>query len=145
MTMPGVPCIYYGDELGMEGYGDPFSRRCFPWDNMDEVAPESVIRNWIKSLIALRKSSAAFSVGEMTEVYKIGYTYGYLREHNGEKYIVVVNFDSMHRDIRIDIARFGIAKLTSVLSTANNGEYSAQDGIFYIKNAPYSVTVYKAE
>lgn len=145
MTMPGVPCIYYGDELGMEGYGDPFSRRCFPWDNMDEVDPESVIRNWIKSLIALRKSSAAFSVGEMTEVYKIGYTYGYLREHNGEKYIVVVNFDSMHRDIRIDIARFGIAKLTSVLSTANNGEYSAEDGIFYIKNAPYSVTVYKAE
>jgi len=34
-TLPGVPCIYYGDENGMEGYGDPFCRRCFDWNNMD--------------------------------------------------------------------------------------------------------------
>ena len=30
-TLPGVPCIYYGDEAGMEGYKDPFCRRCYPW------------------------------------------------------------------------------------------------------------------
>ena len=29
--MPGVPCIFYGDEAGMEGYGDPFCRRPVPW------------------------------------------------------------------------------------------------------------------
>lgn len=35
-TLPGVPCIFYGDENGMEGYGDPFCRRCFDWNNTDE-------------------------------------------------------------------------------------------------------------
>ncbi len=31
MTFPGVPAIYYGDEVGMEGYADPFNRGPFPW------------------------------------------------------------------------------------------------------------------
>ena len=35
-TLPGVPCIYYGDEAGMEGYRDPFNRACYPWGHEDE-------------------------------------------------------------------------------------------------------------
>ncbi len=34
-TLPGVPCIYYGDETAMEGYQDPFCRRCFDWSQCD--------------------------------------------------------------------------------------------------------------
>ena len=35
-TLPGVPCIYYGDEAGLQGYHDPFNRRFFPWGKEDE-------------------------------------------------------------------------------------------------------------
>ena len=34
--LPGNPCIYYGDEAGLYGYRDPFNRKCFPWDNIDQ-------------------------------------------------------------------------------------------------------------
>ena len=34
-TLPGVPCIYYGDEAGLEGGFDPFNRACFPWGKED--------------------------------------------------------------------------------------------------------------
>lgn len=38
--LPGVPCIFYGDEVGVEGYRDPFCRRPFPWHSMDKVILE---------------------------------------------------------------------------------------------------------
>lgn len=34
-TLPGMPCIYYGDEAGMQGFEDPLNRRCFPWERID--------------------------------------------------------------------------------------------------------------
>ena len=34
-TVPGIPCIYYGDEAGIEGYRDPFNRLPFPWGKED--------------------------------------------------------------------------------------------------------------
>lgn len=34
-TLPGFPCVYYGDENAMEGYQDPFCRKCFDWEHID--------------------------------------------------------------------------------------------------------------
>lgn len=35
-ALPGVPCVFYGDEAGLEGYRDPFCRKPFPWEHADE-------------------------------------------------------------------------------------------------------------
>ncbi len=34
-TLPGIPCIYYGDEVGLTGFKDPWNRRCYPWGYED--------------------------------------------------------------------------------------------------------------
>lgn len=51
-TLPGVPCIYYGDESGMEGFEDPFNRACYPWGNENME-----ILNHYKFLSHLRKNN----------------------------------------------------------------------------------------
>lgn len=145
LTMPGVPCIFYGDELGMQGYGDPFCRACFPWDTADEVDPGAEMRNWIKSLTTLRKSSKAFSMGKFNYIYRIGCTYAYIRRNGEDKYIIVVNFDNMAKDIRLDAARYDVTKIETVLSTDSvNISSESADGIFYINTPPHSLIVFKA-
>ncbi len=147
MTMPGVPCLFYGDELGVQGYGDPFCRSCFPWDKMNEVDPDSKMRHWVKELIELRKSSAAFTTGDLESVYNIGYTYGYMRRDGDEKYVVIANFDNVPRDIRLDVARHGITELSVAVSGDFNicTNHKSNDGVFFIDTAPHSLTVYKCK
>ena len=35
-TLPGVPCVYYGDEAGVEGFEDPLNRGTYPWGREDD-------------------------------------------------------------------------------------------------------------
>lgn len=58
VAMPGVPCIFYGDEVGMEGYRDPFCRKPFPWSNMDED-----LLAYYRKLGEIRKRESVFHGG----------------------------------------------------------------------------------
>lgn len=49
--LPGNPCIYYGDEAGMEGWCDPFNRRPYPWGHED-----TTLLAWYRKLGKLRRS-----------------------------------------------------------------------------------------
>ncbi len=52
---PGIPCVYYGDEIGLMGGYDPDCRRCFDWD---EKHWDASIRNLVKELAKLKQQPA---------------------------------------------------------------------------------------
>lgn len=62
-TFPGVPCIYYGDEIAMEGHRDPVNRRPYEWQLTDEKRLAQ--REWYKKLAALRNQNAALRTGKI--------------------------------------------------------------------------------
>ncbi len=64
MLLPGVPTIFYGDEVGIEGYADPFCRKCYPWGNEN-----TDIMEYYKKNIHLRNESNAFRLGEFETIY----------------------------------------------------------------------------
>ena len=57
-ALPGVPCVYYGDEAGMTGMADPFNRGTYPWGNED-----AALLSAFRALLQARKCTPALSRG----------------------------------------------------------------------------------
>jgi neopullulanase len=86
-TLPGAPCIYYGDEVGMEGGLPPASRGTLPPRERWDLG----LRALFARLARLRRTSAALAVGRLRLVHAAGALVVYEREHGGERVTVAVN------------------------------------------------------
>lgn len=74
MTMPGAPCIYYGDEAGQTGGKDPDNRRTYPWGHEDEE-----LLAYTKELTMLRSSHDALRTGRFVPLYADRDVFAYAR------------------------------------------------------------------
>ncbi len=89
-TLPGVPHIYYGDEIGLDGGKDPDCRRAFPWDPSDW---QQGLRQEVKVLIALRQANPALRRGRFEPLAaddELG-ALAFLRRVAGQGVLVAVN------------------------------------------------------
>ena len=90
-TLPGIPMIYYGDEWGMPGAGDPDNRRFMQWSNYN--ANQQALRDRIAALADLRKRHPALRVGTWAQlaVSQDTLTYELTDPGSAEKAIVILN------------------------------------------------------
>ena len=85
-TLPGFPSIYYGDEAGVQGGGDPFNRSFFPWR-----AEDSDITDWYRKLGKVRKSLKCLKNGTFKPYSAMLSCVAYMREAESEKIMVIAN------------------------------------------------------
>jgi cyclomaltodextrinase len=99
MTVPGAPCVYYGDEIGMSAGTDPYCRETFPWQ--DEGRWDKELLAHYKAAISLRNENPVFRTGSFQEVYADKYVYAFTRKLDNNEVVVMFNASQKNKPIQI--------------------------------------------
>ncbi|MDR1974016.1 MAG: hypothetical protein LBQ31_04995 [Bacteroidales bacterium] len=116
MTLPGIPCIYYGDEYGMPGANDPDNRRMMKFDGYSPMQQD--VLNNMRTLIHLRKNSMPLIYGDLVQLFSDKNVLVYERVYMGEYIVVAFNMGDERRDVTVKEAVTG--KEISVEVAANS-------------------------
>ncbi len=119
LTLPGIPMIYYGDEIGLPGGNDPDCRRCMIWDQNDW---NTALFNRIKSLTNLRKKHTALQDGIFRVIYTFNGLLVFERKNSDEQLLIILNSRKEEKNIRIpvEMARWKNL-LTQQIQNSQNG------------------------
>lgn len=104
MALPGVPCVYYGDEAGMTGMADPFNRGTYPWGAEN---PETMAA--FEALMGARRDSSALKRGlcRMGALSPEVFALVRYQPETGEAAALLVNRSEREQCVRLDPAQFG--------------------------------------
>lgn len=105
-TLPGVPSLYYGDEAGMTGYGDPFCRAGYPWGKENNE-----LLNHYRTLGEFRKKNHAFKDGEYIPYIVDNNIFSFLRKCDNNLVFVAVNISDEKKEMTLPEI-FGSEKIT---------------------------------
>lgn len=121
-TLPGVPCIYYGDEAGLEGGADPFNRVCYPWgyEDIDLIG-------WYKKLSHIRHTFSCFKDGDFTLIEARNGLFAFIRScsNTGDRVLIAVNSSDEERTLHTN---------ERVINVPNNRTFNLSDFRFDILN-----------
>ncbi|MBQ4091010.1 MAG: alpha amylase C-terminal domain-containing protein [Clostridia bacterium] len=125
----GIPCIYYGDEVGVEGYGDPFCRMPFPWREMESEFRADILR-FYKKLGQIRHTESALDEGSFWVLDRNENALAFVRENGDDRLIVAV---SRQKDYQLELpARATYRDLLSGQEYRGNATVKA-DGAVILK------------
>jgi glycosidase len=101
MTIPGIPVIYYGDEYGMSGGGDPDNRRMMKFDSL--TRQEQALKETTSRLAKLRGSSLPLIYGDFKTLKVTDKNLAFMRSYFDKAVFVVFNKDRSPRKIDFDV------------------------------------------
>ncbi len=107
-TMPGIPLLYYGDEAGLPGGGDPDCRRTMPW----ESALRSPLRDFIQKLIGLRRRCPTLRLGDTVCLEPKDGLVSHIRTCEAQRLFVAINMGDGDADADSPFAADAVDLLT---------------------------------
>jgi neopullulanase len=141
-TLPGAPCIYYGDEIGMTGEADPHCRACFEWDR----------RKWnrrlyqhVRALIALRKSSTAWRTGALEVLCAEANVLAYARWDAADAFVVIINNSQRRWEGVIPLRKRSLPPVAALQDVQNGETVIPRGRVVRMSLSPYSHRVLQAK
>ncbi len=116
MTIPGIPVIFYGDEIGLTGANDPDCRRMMKFDGLNNR--ESKLWNIVSSLTHMRSNNPVLIYGDFINILSTKDSWIYARKYFDNEAIVVINNSSKAKTIEVELPK--ILKSTTYNATFKN-------------------------
>lgn len=116
-TNPGIPLVYYGDELGLAGGGDPDNRRMMPWAD-DPLAPALLdpqveLRRQVRALARIRGENPVLGRGRRTTLSTTADTWVYRMSGCLGARDVVVALNRADQATQVSLPEWGYEDLVS--------------------------------
>jgi glycosidase len=118
LSTRGIPQLYYGEEIAMEGKDDPDNRRDFPggfpgdtrnaFTAAGRKEKEQRMFEWTQAWIKLRSEHPALKQGRLVDLYYDDDVYVFARQHQNETLIVGFNRDSAEKKASLPLGALGL-------------------------------------
>ncbi|MGI9067335.1 MAG: alpha-amylase family glycosyl hydrolase [Pyrinomonadaceae bacterium] len=128
LSVRGVPQLYYGEEIAMEGKEDPDNRRDFPggwagdphnaFTTQGRTAKEQRMYEWTRTWIALRREHSALRNGSLIDLFYDDDAYVFARRDKTETVIIAINRADKEKKLTLPAGSIGLrdgAGLTSLM------------------------------
>ena len=137
LTMRGIPEIYYGDEIGMTGGGDPDNRRDFPggfpgdkqtaFVESGRTPEQQELFARVQRLLALRRDHAALRRGQLWNIFWNKTVYAFARTFESERILIVANAAGQAQDAELSFAETPLSAATDLIPILGSSEQPVQN------------------
>lgn len=132
-TYVGIPHVYYGDEVGLEGGKDPDNRRTFPW-NWERYVSRRNIHEFYRRVFKIRKKYSALRTGEYRTVLAKGNLFAFERKDDKNKILIILNNEDEECTVPINTESFNLPEESILFDELNGKRY-------YTRNKPIKIVL----
>ena len=152
LTLRGIPQLYYGDEIGMDGSNDPENRHDFPggfggdpqsaFTTQGRTPAQQEIFNHFRSTLAFRRDHSALRRGRLTHIAWDKDYYAFVRDDGRERLLVVFNNSPAEKKLDLPLAGTPLANATSAKPLLNATSATIDGQVLHCSVAAHTVSVF---
>lgn len=137
ISVRGIPQLYYGEEIAMEGKDDPENRRDFPggfpgdsrnaFQSSGRTSDQERIWKWTRDWISLRRNHSALRNGRLVDLFYDDDAYVFARQDRHETIIIAINRSKKEKSVTLPAGAIGLrdgAELRSLIGTPASNRVS---------------------